>query len=77
VDLLSKMLQFDPTRRITVEQALAHPWLASLHDPASEPSTPDVFKFDFEDDAALDDAALKGLVMEEMAHYPSSQAQQQ
>ena len=41
---------------LVVEQALAHPWLAPLHDPATEPSTPGVFKFDFEGDAALDDA---------------------
>lgn len=25
-------------KRLTVDQALAHPWLASLHDPADEPS---------------------------------------
>lgn len=31
-DLLSKMLTFDPRRRITVEQALEHPYLAHLHD---------------------------------------------
>ena len=38
VDLLGRMLQFDPRRRITVEQALAHPWLAQLHDEAAEPA---------------------------------------
>ena len=40
VDLLGRMLQFDPRRRISVEQALAHPWLAQLHDEAAEPSAP-------------------------------------
>jgi mitogen-activated protein kinase 1/3 len=34
------MLQFDPRQRISVEEALAHPWLAQLHDEASEPSAP-------------------------------------
>jgi hypothetical protein len=34
------VLQFDPRRRITVEQALKHPWLAQLHDEAAEPSAP-------------------------------------
>jgi serine/threonine protein kinase len=38
VDLLEKMLQFDPRRRITVEQALRHVYLAQLHDEAAEPS---------------------------------------
>lgn len=28
--------------RLTAEQALAHPWLASLHDPNDEPSCPQV-----------------------------------
>jgi mitogen-activated protein kinase 1/3 len=37
------MLEFDPRRRISVEQALAHPWLAQLHDAASEPSAPGVW----------------------------------
>lgn len=34
------MLQFDPRRRITVEQALQHPYLADMHDEASEMSAP-------------------------------------
>jgi serine/threonine protein kinase len=40
VDLLGRMLQFDPRRRISVEEALAHPWLAQLHDEAAEPTAP-------------------------------------
>ncbi|KAH9074730.1 kinase-like domain-containing protein [Lactarius deliciosus] len=32
LDLLEKMLSFDPTSRVTVTQALAHPWLAAYHD---------------------------------------------
>lgn len=37
VDLLSKMLILDPNRRISVEKALEHPYLSSLHDVALEP----------------------------------------
>ena len=36
----SPPFQFDPRRRISVEEALAHPWLAQLHDEAAEPSAP-------------------------------------
>ena len=31
-DLIGKMLEFNPTKRITVEEALRHPYLADFHD---------------------------------------------
>lgn len=40
LDLLDKMLQFDPRKRIDVQSALKHPWLAQLHDEAAEPAAP-------------------------------------
>ncbi|KAI0305810.1 kinase-like domain-containing protein [Multifurca ochricompacta] len=43
IDLLEQMLSFDPTTRITVTQALAHPWLAAYHDVNDEPSCPQPF----------------------------------
>ena len=49
-DLLSAMLVFNPSKRITVEQALEHPYLASLHDANDEPSAVAPFEFDFETD---------------------------
>lgn len=45
-DLAEKMLQFNPTNRITAEEALAHPYLAALHDPSDEPTCPLMFDFD-------------------------------
>jgi serine/threonine protein kinase len=36
LDLLEKMLEFNPSKRISVEEALNHPYLARLHHPASE-----------------------------------------
>lgn len=38
IDLLERILVFDPRRRISVDEALAHPWLAGLHDPRAEPT---------------------------------------
>lgn len=68
VDLLERMLQFDPRRRISVEDALKHPWLNQLHDEVAEPSASGIFKFDFEEQE-LDDAAVRRLVLEEIRHY--------
>ena len=38
LDLLDKMLTFNPHKRITVEEALAHPYLDQYYDPADEVS---------------------------------------
>ena len=38
IDLVTKMLVFDPSERISVEDALAHPYLAKLHAPEDEPT---------------------------------------
>lgn len=36
LDLLDKMLTFNPNNRISVEAALAHPYLVQYYDPADE-----------------------------------------
>eukprot|EP00271_Cylindrocystis_brebissonii_P020581 TRINITY_DN6876_c0_g1_i1.p1 TRINITY_DN6876_c0_g1~~TRINITY_DN6876_c0_g1_i1.p1 ORF type:complete len:405 (+),score=94.83 TRINITY_DN6876_c0_g1_i1:156-1370(+) len=45
-DLVDKMLAFDPKKRITVTEALEHPYLAQYHDPANEPVHAVPFKYD-------------------------------
>ncbi|KAF8518982.1 kinase-like protein [Hysterangium stoloniferum] len=40
IDLLSKMITWNPDTRITVIEALSHPWLAGYHDPNDEPACP-------------------------------------
>ena len=50
IDLLEKMLVFNPAKRITVEDALRHPYLQPYHDPDDEPTAspiPEAF-FDFD-----------------------------
>jgi len=39
LDLLDRMLTFNPHRRINVEEALAHPYLEQYYDPADEVSS--------------------------------------
>mmetsp|Transcript_27218 Transcript_27218/g.69933 ORF Transcript_27218/g.69933 Transcript_27218/m.69933 type:complete len:366 (-) Transcript_27218:67-1164(-) len=68
IDLLKKMLQFDPRKRITVEEAIKHPYLASLHDPSAEPAAPGVFEFDFEDEE-MTEADVRDKVWEEMCYF--------
>jgi serine/threonine protein kinase len=55
-DLLEKMLMFDPAQRITVVDALRHPYLASLHHPEDEPDCASLFEME---DNVPDDALKK------------------
>ncbi|RKO94901.1 Pkinase-domain-containing protein, partial [Caulochytrium protostelioides] len=55
IDLLEKLLQFDPAARIPVEEALAHPYLEAYHDVDDEPSHPRPFDFSFESLETLDE----------------------
>jgi serine/threonine protein kinase len=50
LDLMTRMLKFNPADRINVAEALAHPYLAPLHDAAAEPSCPANIFLGFEDD---------------------------
>jgi len=42
------MLVFNPDDRITVNEALNHPYLAQLHNQCDEPESKSRFNFDFE-----------------------------
>ncbi len=55
IDLLDKFLQFDPSLRITVEEALAHPYLESYHDIEDEPLHDTIFDFSFESINSMDE----------------------
>ena len=48
IDLLQKMLTWDPFKRISVEEALNHPYFKKLHDPFDEPVTTPMVDFNFE-----------------------------
>lgn len=59
IDLLEKLLNFDPAARITVEQALAHPYLAAYHEEDDEPVHEKVFDFEFEVTDRIDEMKSK------------------
>ena len=48
LDLLNHMLAFDPSSRISVEEALEHRYLHIWHDASDEPPCPTTFDFAFE-----------------------------
>jgi serine/threonine protein kinase len=68
VDLLDRMLVFDPEERIGVAEALAHPYLASLHDEDDEPTCATPFAFEFENEA-LSEERVRTLVFEELRGF--------
>lgn len=78
VDLIRKMLIFDPDKRISVEEALAHPFLEKLHAETDEPvekETMPPFDFDFEL-YSLKTSEFKELIYEEIQLYHSETAVQ-
>lgn len=49
IDLLERMLVFDPKKRVTAADALAHEYLAPYHDPTDEPVAEEKFDWSFND----------------------------
>jgi len=76
VDLLKKMLLWDPEERISIEDALKHPYMVDLHYPPDEPTTNPVSSFDFDFELYdLSTEETKELLFEEIMLYHSSSAQ--
>ncbi|XP_061961181.1 mitogen-activated protein kinase homolog MMK2-like isoform X1 [Populus nigra] len=68
VELLEKMLVFDPNRRITVDEALCHPYLEPLHGINEEPVCPKPFSFDFEQPSFTEEN-IKELIWRESVNF--------
>lgn len=72
IDLIEKMLTYNPTNRITVEQALEHPYMATLYDPTNETVCATPFQVGF-DEPSLSEDDIRHLIFQEALHFnPSS-----
>eukprot|EP01018_Ginkgo_biloba_P013244 Gb_15256 [translate_table: standard] len=70
IDLCEKMLTFDPTQRITVEEALAHPYLARLHDVSDETTCSVPFSSAFDQDTLTREQMREMIYKESLAFNP-------
>eukprot|EP00669_Euglena_mutabilis_P011319 TRINITY_DN5972_c0_g1_i1.p1 TRINITY_DN5972_c0_g1~~TRINITY_DN5972_c0_g1_i1.p1 ORF type:complete len:408 (+),score=107.58 TRINITY_DN5972_c0_g1_i1:47-1270(+) len=68
VDFLHKMLVFNPEKRQTADQLMAHPYLAPLHDPSDEPVAPRKFTWEF-DHTAMKEPELRQHFFEEICKF--------
>lgn len=66
VDLLEKMLTFNPEKRITIDEALSHPYLADIRDIEYE-KTCDPFTFRLADETPTEE--LKKMIYEECINW--------
>lgn len=68
VDFIDKLLRWNPKERMTVTEALEHPFLEKLHDPSDEPTTDGLSYFEFDkNEFEMDD--LKKLMWEEIIEF--------
>ena len=74
IDLLKRMLAFEPSQRITLDEALAHPYLEQLHCDDDEPVSIPVSAFDFDFEIYdLKKEEYKDLIYEECMLYHSDE----
>ncbi|PWY88494.1 mitogen-activated protein kinase spm1 [Aspergillus heteromorphus CBS 117.55] len=74
LDLLDRMLAFDPSSRISVEEALEHPYLQIWHDASDEPTCPTTFDFHFE---VVDDVGeMRRMIYDEVVRFRATVRQQ-
>lgn len=74
LDLLDRMLAFDPSSRISVEEALEHRYLHIWHDASDEPACPSTFDFHFE--VVEDVQEMRKMILDEVVRFRSHVRQQ-
>jgi serine/threonine protein kinase len=71
LDLMRKMLEIHPRKRISVGDAISHPFLSQLHSPEDEPVSEGPFDFTFEKEK-LHRLRLQELIWQEVGHFRPS-----
>lgn len=66
IDLLEKMLQFNPKKRITAQDALQHPYFEGFHDPTDEPMFTGIIDFSFENNPTLTFPDVAQMILSEI-----------
>jgi mitogen-activated protein kinase 1/3 len=69
IDILTRMLAFNPNDRITVEALLAHPFFAQIRNTENEVKSEKQVSFQFEEEQYLDEKRLRELFIEEIEYY--------
>lgn len=67
VDLLQKMLVFDPSKRISVTEALQHPYMSALYDPNADPPAQVPLDLNIDEDLGAD--MIREMIWNEMLYY--------
>ena len=67
LDLLQRMLVFDPSKRITVTEALHHPYMLGLYDPSRNP--PAQVPISLEIDENMGEPMIREMMLREMLYY--------
>ncbi|TQD99351.1 hypothetical protein C1H46_015009 [Malus baccata] len=73
IDLLQRMLVFDPTKRISVSEALQHPYMSELYDPRSNPLAQVPISLDIDEN--MEEPMIREMMWNEMLHYHPEAAQ--
>jgi serine/threonine protein kinase len=73
IDLLSRMLEWDPEKRITVDEALAHPYLEKMHDEEDEFVCEQEFNYNFTENCKTEE--IKRIVYDEILDLAANNMQ--
>uniref|UniRef100_A0A667WKB0 Mitogen-activated protein kinase 15 n=1 Tax=Myripristis murdjan TaxID=586833 RepID=A0A667WKB0_9TELE len=73
LDLLKRLLVFNPDKRLTAEQALQHPYVARFHNPAKEPALSYDVVLPLDDDVQLSVVQYRNKLYEMMVEKRTNQ----